>query len=661
MLNTLLKIGEWQSQGKSEWDRFLDYPKVEREDKRGNPIKNYTLPIIFDLDAMEVIISQENLREYDEEDVKEALGIKMKGSNSKAVCSAGLAKRLGRIYQSFFGKEESDAENGELIEAIEKENSAYLTENLQDILSRIFNLKDQFLKLTLDSKKTIDIRAINEKFEINSNENIVFLATYLKSLDCGYEEPVLIANLPDYNAFLEYSILGIKEDKDSQKTKSKLCYASGAIVEDVEEINLSSRYSLNKMFVTETKNYASNFYGRNFSTNYQVGIENQKLLDYASDFLLQKGFTIQIANINHVIIPQFQYDSTIDLPKSLKRIQQNSDMLFGLNDLSAFSTRIEDRIFDETFWLNFVAYDSNGTFFKSTEIIKDVSSFHFNKVLKIFSDVDWIFREARFLEWNSVMTERDNNTKELVRRNFNFNSIYKIIPLRKDKEKKNKALDLFKTILENRKVSLDFLYKCFNELILCNYYERYRSYSNVHPYSKDYFSNAVRNNVFKYHAFIQFLKKINLIDMPEIINNSTEDKASDKYDQAIQDFFNTMDMANHRDQQAMFYLGRMLNAVEYIQLKKQIKKTVIHLVNFNGLDLNSIKRLRNDLINKARQHNQIGKVKFLNGQFGEKFNLNSWNMDPNEALFFLLTGYSFRVSIQESEEQENLETNEEIN
>ena len=26
MLETLLKIGQWQSQGKSEWDRFLDYP-----------------------------------------------------------------------------------------------------------------------------------------------------------------------------------------------------------------------------------------------------------------------------------------------------------------------------------------------------------------------------------------------------------------------------------------------------------------------------------------------------------------------------------------------------------------------------------------------------------------------------------------------------------
>ena len=29
MLNTLLKIGEWQSQGKSQWTRFLEKPKIK--------------------------------------------------------------------------------------------------------------------------------------------------------------------------------------------------------------------------------------------------------------------------------------------------------------------------------------------------------------------------------------------------------------------------------------------------------------------------------------------------------------------------------------------------------------------------------------------------------------------------------------------------------
>jgi CRISPR-associated protein Csh1 len=40
MLNTLLKIGEWQSEGKSKWDRFLEKPKIKLKDNQGNEMKN---------------------------------------------------------------------------------------------------------------------------------------------------------------------------------------------------------------------------------------------------------------------------------------------------------------------------------------------------------------------------------------------------------------------------------------------------------------------------------------------------------------------------------------------------------------------------------------------------------------------------------------------
>ena len=178
MLQTLLKIGEWQSQGKSEWDRFLDYPKAEREDKRGNPIKNYTLPIIFDLDALEVIISQENLREYEEEKVKNTFPLKIKGGNNKAIYTSVPGGKINQVYKTFFGKEGTDTERGELVEAIEKVNQDLLTEKLKKLLSEIFKLKEKFLEMTVHSAKgVVDIRSINENFNLEKSENIVFVAT----------------------------------------------------------------------------------------------------------------------------------------------------------------------------------------------------------------------------------------------------------------------------------------------------------------------------------------------------------------------------------------------------------------------------------------------------------------------------------------------------
>ncbi|MGB8704521.1 MAG: TM1802 family CRISPR-associated protein, partial [Gillisia sp.] len=337
---------------------------------------------------------------------------------------------------------------------------------------------------------------------------------------------------------------------------------------------------------------------------------------------------------------------------ALEGIHKKSDLLFNINRLDEFAKNVNLELDDEVFWINFIAFESDGNFFKSTEIIKDVSNFHFSKLLKIFNDVNWEFREARFVDWDKVMTEYDYASKERLPRNLNFNSIFKIIPLRKDKEKKNKALELFKTILENRKVNKEVLYDYFVELILCHYYRRYGSYTNVQQYSQDYFSFAVRDSTFKYHAFIQFLKKLNLIDMEDPNSNSAEEKSENKYEKAIQDFFSKMSL--NTDQKAMFYLGRMLNTVEYIQKGKT--KTVIQKVNFNGMDREDIQRLRISLIEKAKQYNAIGKVIFTDNEFGKHFNFNNWALNPQEAVFFLLTGYSFGVGVKDAEELTEKET-----
>ena len=572
MLQTLLKIGEWQSQGKSEWDRFLDYPKVEREDKRGNPIKNYTLPIIFDLDAMEVIISQENLSEYDEQKIKNTFPLKIKGGNNKAIYTSVPAGKINQVYKTFFGKEGTDTEKGELVESIEKTNKDLLTENLKKLLSQMFELKEKFLEKTVHSSKgVIDIRSINESFNLGTSENIVFINVLIKSEELSFNTPTVFAEMEDYAAFLQYSFFGDQTTTQSSKeAKMKLCYASGNHMEDVEELNLDTRYSLNKMFVTETKNYASGFDKKKFSYNYQVSVENQKKLDYASSYLLNQGYKIRIANLDHVIVPQFMQNSEVDLEMALEGIHKRSDLLFNINSLDEFAKNVNLELDDEVFWINFVAFESDGNFFKSTEIIKDVSSFHFSKLLKAFNDVNWEFRETSFVDWDKVMTEYDYQSKERVPRNLNFNSIFKIIPLRKDKEKKNKALELFKTILENRKVNTEILYDYFVELILCHYYRRYGSYTNVQQSSNDYFAFAVRDSVFKYHAFIRFLKKLNLIDMEDPNSNSAEEKSENKYEQAIQQFFTKMTL--NTDQKAMFYLGRMLNIFKKVKQKPLFRR-----------------------------------------------------------------------------------------
>jgi CRISPR-associated protein Csh1 len=653
MLNTLLKIGEWQSEGKSNWDRFLEKPKIKLKDNQGNEINNYIIPLIFDLDVKDIQIEADNLYEYDSKHIERLKALKIQGGNNKAIYVTVPAGKLVQIYKTFFGKEGVESNEGELAEAIRKENPSLLANQFSNLLKDIFDLKQVFFeKLTIfNENKGIDEinpKAVEEKLNLSRNQNLALISVKVKSQKYFGNEAKLFSEIPEYVELLEQKFFEKKSPANKSKgknEKNRLCYASGEITENVEGLDLSTRFSLNKMFVEETKNYASNFDKNRFRFNYQVSKNNQEKLDYASGFLLnEEGLRVRIANIDHVIIPQFPETVEIDFELTLEKIKTKADLLFSFRAFDHFVKNIEDEVSD-IFWLNFVAYESDGNYFKGTETIKDVSSFHFQNVLRTFLDIHWKLKEEKFLDWNNIMTEFGQEG-----RLFNLNSIYSLIPLRKEKEKKNKALDLFKSIFENRPVKKQTLFEYFCELMLCHYFERYNSYTNIPKSSKDYLKKSIRDSVFKYHAFIQVLKKLKLIDMNEETNLVPDDKGK-KYDQAIRDFFDKMQLNRH--QQAMFYLGRMLNSVEFIQKGK--KKTVIEKVNFNGLDRDDIQRLRISLIEKAKQYGKVGIVVFTDGKFGELFDFNSWKMDPQEAVFFLLTGYSFGITSKQVDELEESE------
>jgi CRISPR-associated protein Csh1 len=639
MLDTLLKIGEWQVLGKGEWDRFLDKPKTERENKKGVKIKNYVVGLVFDLDEQTVYLDASSLKEYDEErDLERLKLLKIQDRNGKAIYATTEPQKLIQVFKTFFGKVEDkkgnvyDAEifNGELCEAIDKDFLKLKDSKLYEIVKSIFKLRKSFLDLALNAEKgEIDHKIFFAALKLEVNENIVLTYASLKSTEFGFPKPTPIAELNDYKQFLALKCL----TKASQiRKEGKLCYASGELKEDVNELNLTSRYSLNKMFVTETKNYASQFDSNLFALNYQISTGNQALLDLASGFLLEK-YKVTIAGLDHLIIPQFLHSDNINLEIALKKLKTDSELLFSFRALGEMADTIEIEAAG-TYWINFLAFESDGNFFKTTNLIKDVSKFHFKNIIETFNTIGEEMREMKeVLDWDATLTEYGKVS------HFNLNSIYGLIPIRKDKEKKNIALVIFKAILEQRKIEGQHLFSHFTELILCHYYERYGSYTNIHKSGKDYFGLTIRNSVFKYLAFIQVLKSLNLINMEQEIQTGPIDEIIREYEKRIDDFFLRMKFTE--PQRAMFYLGRMLNAVAYLQKDKN--KTVIDKINYRGMDKDDIIRLRKDLFEKAKQYGKPEKVVYSDSHFGQYFDFNGWSMSPEESVFFLLTGYSFGV------------------
>lgn len=645
MLQSLIKIGRLKSQDLGEWDDVLDWPKIETENKNGGKVTNYVLPIIFDLDEIQIKLGE--LGEYDDtKTVQRLFNIKIQGGNNKAIYTCVEFGGLEQIRKTFFGATDS-ATVSQFTEAIDKGFPQLKATDLYDTLAAIFGLRSIFENKFMtngkvDVKKILvqpkeEVEAESQKIKLNPSEKIVLVVVQVVWSEKSWTSPTYFKDIDGYVDFLKAKFPRGTTD-EAGSLESKLCYASGEYKDHVGELTIKARYNMNKMFVSTTVNYASGFDGIAFPKNYQVDSEIQKYLEQGSKYLLEK-YKTSIAGIDHCIIPQLFSKDESDLESTLTTISTKSDLLFQYKKLEEVITDLNyNRSEDFPYWITFLAFESDGNFFKTINVIKDVSRTHFERMIKIFATTHTEMRQIEGVNWQNVMSAGEGNTLT-----FNLHTVYNLIPIRKDKVKKNEALALFKQLLEKRPISKSQLFGYFKELVLCHWYKRYTSYTNI--YGKNPFDFAIRNGVFQYLALFKVIQQLNLFNNMEEselkeVEGAPEQIELSENQQKIERFFTKMDYTP--SQKAMFYLGRAVSSVAIEQYKKGYEsKPVLAKLNYNGMQKNEIIRLKNDLYDKMRQYKLHSYMEPIFKKFTDHFNENQWTMKPDEALFYILSGYSF--------------------
>ena len=648
MLDTLIKIGKWQSSEMEPIERFLAKPKRLNEDKI-----NYVLNLIFDLDKHDIYT--EILKKFDKEkDPYDLLLIKILPGNNKSIYVSVEKDKLNALLKSFFGKIDlkdlPHATHGELLL---KATEIGVSDKFASLLDKITELKDILIeKITKENENgKIDPKLLMKDIHLKRGEDIVMVVASVRSKEFGFEEPVPIALIDDYKDFVNNNFL--KENTGEDHSEKALCYATGEYYEDVSTLNLEVRYSLNKMFVTETKNYATGFNKNHFIKNYKVSKTNQAFLDLSSRYLLD-NYKTTIAGIPHVIIPVFFSKDEVEFDLVFEKINGRCDFLFKYNTIKQLDTNITDWTENEFYWLNFLSIDSDGNYFKSNNLIKDVSKPWF---LKLIETLDKI---------NNHFSERyDSNTF------YNFYSFYSYIPV-KNALNKNEALELFKDIFEHRRIDKNLLFKYFTKYLIVQRSGQFdekgshRAYNNIKAHNE--FDYAIKNGILTYLAFIQFLRNLNLLNTTDMEENAenvmTVENAKSDYGRSIENFFS--DMKYNATQKALFYLGRVLNQVAYAQVKSNHpNKPILNKLNYNGMDKDAVIRLHLDLAEKVRQYVtkiNLKSVEFNLSRFTELFNPNNpekW-LTPEENVFYILSGYSFGMISEPStndDEDKNIENN----
>jgi len=639
MIDTLIKIGKWQAAGMKPIEQFLARPKIDVNKTY------YVAGVVFDLDEHNIYSTI--VKKYSEKDPEDFLLLKTLPGNNKAIYSTVEKKKITGLLKSFFGKtdqkELAKTKHGELFLKAKETGS---DEKFLKLLDEITSLKTILLGKIFDAgEKKIDTKKLLLDISINRGEDIALVTAFVKARDFGFTSPTPFSQINSYNQFVENNFLVKDNDKNSGP---KLCYASGEIKNDVSEMKLETRYSLNKMFITETKNYATLFNKKHYAKNYQISKEYQKHLDLASTFLLEK-YKVTIAGVQHLFIPTFLSRTKIDFDLIFDRAVKQTDYLFKFNEIKQLDNSITDWV-NDIFWINFLSIDSDGNYFKSNDIIKDVSIPYFVEIIKTLDRLN-----------NYLAEQYGSNTF------YNFYQFYNYIPVKKGTNK-NEALELFKDILEHRKVDKTILFKHFVRYIIVqrsgqfDNSKKHRAYANIREQGN--FDFAIFNGVMTYLVFLKFLRIIKLLnnnDMEENMENLKPiEEVKQDYAKRVEKFFTDM---NYNDtQKALFYLGRILSQVANAQFQKgHTNKPILSKLNYNGMDKDAIIRLRLDLAEKAKQYNIVNKVEYNFSLFTHLFNPNKPEnqLTNEENVFYLLSGYSFGMikANENSSDKENQEKN----
>ncbi len=650
-LSALYEIGKIVSKDKDELDSLIEPINLKKKQLER---ENYNLKILFDLKNNSIEISKDLLSEFKTEDVKCYLYCGNNSARAKQyfltrLASKGLKYTLGKM---FFDLREKMKEL-----SLNKEN-------------KLFEIVDEVIKSELYDYDKNDNRVDeeNKKFhlnKINSDEKINddnITEEMIKRIIFGKQRNeyagknlqliipmVKLKNgeeyiLPKCDEYKELLLLTSRQYKDKEMFKNKYCYVCNREVHSSSShISKFPRDAITKIFITDKTNYASQFDKNNYDKNYQF-CENCKNILLNAEKFIKNNLRFTMAGVSTFIIPSFLIkDLDIQYENGINAIKERVELAFYGETLSNFIESLQSDVHflgkDIPMNLTFLNYETDGNSFKIVGLMKDIPDFNFIKLIRILNE-----EHLKFIDEIKY---------------FNLNMIYKIIPLKFGKmgisSTRNNVLELYNNLLNFRKISNKVLYSYFCQALYCSFYEQFKMYKNLLQTGS--FDYAIHNLFFYYLILFNTMKRLNLFFEENKMENSlksTEIQKDKKQKFLDQQGFN-------EQQQALFYLGCLINEVGIAQYNAKHKhKPILNKINYQGMTKNDIKRLFLEVFEKLVQYRKLSSyVEKDNSKFKKLFdrNFENWQLNDEENVFFLLSGYAYKMSSINKSTDNNKETN----
>lgn len=481
-----------------------------------------------------------------------------------------------------------------------------------DELNRL-DIKEILLKIYNDKKK-------RKKFieDLLDTKSLTTDSVSIYSIKLNND---LLITREEYRTMLFYEKIDCLFDINNKNYKKNLLKAGRCSLCDRPNIQTTSNATnLNfKFYMTDKIGFSSDLDGK-FTKNFNICKECYMDLMTGERFI-DNNMKTYIGGLSLYLIPTLLFkNANLNFIKLSDSIKHLNNAIVNLNSLSELDRQINEfREFNDeknNFIINYLFYRKGKSDFKVLKLIKDVPPSRLN----IINDKE--------LQINQLIKEGYKDTKTFK---IDLRGIYYTIPISNNDVAYSKFLEVLDAIFSERKVDYSFLIDQFAEIIRIIHFAR-----NGYNIS---LKRSLEFKTIQLNFALLFFNKLNLLRGLKM----NESKGNIAVPEEITKFWN--DIGTYDDpRKALFLLGYIVGNVgnrQYISGHKT--KPILNKINFQGMNIQTIIHLTNDIFEKLTQYKILGYNETIFHQYKRLVDTYSsnWPLNNQENVFYILSGYSF--------------------
>jgi CRISPR-associated protein Csh1 len=476
-------------------------------------------------------------------------------------------------------------------------------------------IKEQIKKETSKGKKAVKIvtdkvmEFIKQKTSLRKEEIALFTISLNEEILCDNKE---------YRKYI-YDTLINEIFEEAENGKCHLCSEEKKVTWDTTKFWF-------KFYMTDKVGFSSNLQGEKaFLKNYSLCEECYKSILLAEVFI-KNNLSSYLSNYSVYILPSLYLQHTLPIKKMEDWAKYFKNKFWAVATIEgwySFQQKFEEykeyQLYQDGFLLNFLFGEKSQAAFKVYQLIQDVPPSRLDKIIETAAYVQEL--GENFIDENIFY--------------LSLGKIYYLFPIGKTKNKKTKfILNFYNSLFSSVPIDYQILIKEFVKRIW-----EVRFSVGEEEYNDIDFSNTILLQNF----LLCYLRKLSLLKGGEIMYDKIGLLDDLEISDDVKKFFKE---ARYSEEMAsLFLLGKLIGEIGKEQYNKgDKKKSILNKINFQGMDVNKLIRLYNDVYEKMKQYKVLSaeteKIYGISKELFDKNKIN-WKLTPQENVFYILSGYSF--------------------